>query len=247
VISSGARPAVLSFLLALPAVGVALADNHDQPRRANLDADPYIERVIPQELCEATDGTLHLPQPECAADQFPRRRILVEDVCAAAPYIHRISTVQDYVDQFNVLELDGATERPEIFFTIRSGASGRGGEVRIVRYGESRGDCPKARWLFRYPIKSTLGRIPRGAVGRVSFYASARDLRKRHPGKEVRLVETYVDRDDAFCCPSFRRVSFFRFDRGRDQYLRYRTRVRRIRSARRGGASRLAPSASEIP
>jgi hypothetical protein len=141
--------------------------------------------------------------------------------------------VQDYLDELRVVELDGTTERPEIFFTIRSGASGRGGELRIVRYGESGGTCPGARRLFRYPIKSTLGRIPRGAVGRVNFYASVRDVRKGFPGREVRLVETYVDRDDAFCCPSFRRVSFFRFDRARDLYVRYATRVRRIRAAGR--------------
>jgi hypothetical protein len=44
------------------------------------------------------------------------------------------------------------------------------------------------------------------------------------------MIETYVDRDDAFCCPSFRRVSYFRYRGGRDRYVRYATRVTRIKS-----------------
>jgi hypothetical protein len=43
------------------------------------------------------------------------------------------------------------------------------------------------------------------------------------------MVETYVDRDDAFCCPSFRRVTQFRYSRARDEYVRYSTRVSRIK------------------
>ena len=227
--------------LTLAAVALAGADDGDRPRRANLDSDPELERVLPQQVCEATDGSIHLPQPSCAGDQFSRLRIVIEDVCAGEPHLRTISTIQDYVDDLRVTELDGRADRPEIFFTIRSGATGRGGEMRVVRYGESGGTCPGVHGLFRFPTKSTLGRIPRGAVGRVNFYAFPYELRKRFPGKELRLVETYVDRNDSFCCPSFRRVTLFRFDRDRDRYVRYRTRVRRIRGGSRRHPPKLAP------
>jgi hypothetical protein len=52
---------------------------------------------------------------------------------------------------------------------------------------------------------------------------------KRYRGREIRLTETYVDRDDAFCCPSFRRVTYFRYSGARKRYVRYRTAVRRIK------------------
>lgn len=74
-----------------------------------------------------------------------------------------------------------------------------------------------------------MGRIPRGAAGRDSFDVGLRDYSRRYRGKELRVDETYVDRDDAFCCPSFRRISHFRFDRRRDRYVRYATKVKRIR------------------
>jgi hypothetical protein len=98
--------------------------------------------------------------------------------------------------------------------------------VRIV--DERRGVCPHPRVLFGYPEKSTLGPIPRGAVGRDSWSPVLRDFTHRYRGKEIRLSETYVDRNDALCCPSFKRVSHFRFARARDEYVRYSTRVRRI-------------------
>jgi hypothetical protein len=56
-----------------------------------------------------------------------------------------------------------------------------------------------------------------------------REYTRRYKGKEVRLVETYLDRDDAFCCPSFKRVTYFRFSPRPDRFVRYGTRVSRIR------------------
>jgi hypothetical protein len=221
-------PAAASLLLALP-VAVAVGVER-QILSANLDSDSDLERVVAQEVCEGTDGSLHLPQPTCAADQLSRRRVTIEDTCVGEPYTRRASSVQDYVDRLRVTEADGTTERQEVFFDLRSGATGRGGDIRVVHYDQGKGGaCPQPRALFRYPTSSTLGPIPRGAAGRDSFSAFLRDYRRRYPGKEIRLIETYVDRNDAFCCPSFRRVTHFRFSPKGGEYIRYRTRVKRIK------------------
>jgi hypothetical protein len=139
-----------------------------------------------------------------------------------------ISTVQDFVTRLDVREVDGTTSAPEIFFDARSGATGRAGEARIVRYGGT--GCGMARVLFRYPTNQTIGRRPRGALARNSFSVRVVEHSKRFRGKEVRLTETYVDRDDAFCCPSFRRITFFRYSRSGDRYVPYTTSVRRIKA-----------------
>src|SRR5436190_1393480 len=83
--------------------------------KALLESDAALERVVPQELCEATDGTLHVPQPTCAEDQLSRRRIEIDDTCAVAPYRNAISSVQDVVFKLRLAEADGRTARPEIF------------------------------------------------------------------------------------------------------------------------------------
>jgi hypothetical protein len=209
--------------------GLALAAS-DSPRRANLDSDPALERVVARELCEAGDGALTAPPPACGEDQFPRRRVEVEDSCGGKAYTFAISSVQDFVNRLRITNADRTTKRPEIFFDLRSGATGRGGETQVVRILDERPgrECPSVKILFLYPSRSTLGLIPRGAAGRDSWSPVLRDFTRRHRGKEIRLTETYVDRNDAFCCPSFERVSYFRFARARDTYVRYRTRVRRI-------------------
>jgi hypothetical protein len=198
---------------------------------ANLDSDRSLEQVVPRRLCEAPDGTLTVPPPPCSDDQFPRRRIEVEDSCDGKQFTFAISSVQDFVDRLRVTNADGTTKRPEIFFDIRSGATGRGGEAGVVRILDDRRGttCPRVKVLFRYPSKATRGRIPRGAAGRDSWSPILRDFTRRYRGKEIRLIETYVDRNDAFCCPSFERVTYFRFSRPRDRYVRYRTHVRRIK------------------
>jgi hypothetical protein len=216
------------FWLLLPSLALAAAG--DRPRTVNLDSDPAPETVVAEKLCESTDGSLVPPAPTCGVDQFPRRRVKIEDTCGGQPTNVAISSTQDFVDRLRVTEADGATARPETFFDLRSGATGRGGDIRVVRYDDVVGACPQPRDLFRYPSKRTLGPIPKGAFGRDSFSVAVRNFSKRYRGKEVRVRETYVDRNDAFCCPSFERRTFFRFNRKLDRYARYQSSVKRIKA-----------------
>jgi hypothetical protein len=217
----------VAFLIAASA---AFGLDPDRTRVVNLDSDPEPERIVPRQLCEAPDGTVSLPAPVCGEDQFVQRRIEIEDTCNGAPYTRVISSAQDDVNRLGVTEADGSSERPEIFFDLRSGATGRGGDIRVVRYGKAGAQgCPEPRALFRFPSRRTLGRIPRDAAGRDSFDVALHDYTHRYRGKELRVTETYVDRDDPFCCPTFKRITRFRFDRRQDLYVRYRTKVSKIR------------------
>ena len=81
---------------------------------------------------------------------------------------------------------------------------------------------------MRYPAKATLGALPRRAVKLESWGLNLANYKKSFPGKEVRVGETYLDRNDAQCCPTFMRFSYFRFDREKDRYVRFATRVKRI-------------------
>jgi hypothetical protein len=203
----------------------------ERPRIANIDGGPDLERVLARSLCEASDGTLSPPQgTSCAAGTFPRHRIELDDTCAGQPRSLPLSTVQDFVARLRVTDVDGNPTYKEVFLDVRSGATGRGGESRLVRMrGDGSGGCPRAESLFRYPSRATAGRLPRRAVARSSWDAEVRDYTRRFRGKEVRLLETYVDRNDPYCCPTFLRASFFRLPRGRDHYLRFRTEVRKIK------------------
>jgi hypothetical protein len=195
----------------------------------NLDGDPELEQVIPQEVCATFAGSADTSA--CAPDQFPQRRVVVEDTCNGAAYTRVVSSEQEAVIKLRVSNFEDITPRPEIFFDLRSGAGGRVGEIRIVSWedGPTPGSCPEPRALFRYPSKRTRGRVPKRAKSGDTFDAALREVSKHYAGKELRLRETYVDRNDALCCPSFERITWFGYSAGRDLYLRFRTNVKRIR------------------
>jgi hypothetical protein len=220
----------LTLALFVALASLALGDVAT-PVSANIDHDRQLERIFGQEICDSAGGKRRLPPPPCTDAEFHRRRVVIQDTCDGKPYTRDISTLQDTIDRLRVTNIDGATQRPEIFFDARSGATGRGGDVRVVRYDPPvQGTCWKPHQLFHYPTRTTLGPIPRGAAGRDSFSPFVGNFSRRYNGREIRMVETYVDRDDAFCCPSFRRVTYFRYRGGRDRYVRYATRVKRIKS-----------------
>jgi hypothetical protein len=220
---------------ALAASLVALAQAHtghgvgERPRVANLDGDPAPETVRARSLCQAADGTVSLPQgTQCPTGSFPRHRIELEDTCAGVARVVALSPVQDFVVRLRVLEADGDASRKEVLLDARSGATGRGGLSRVVRMRDDPTGCPRAVSLFRYPSRA-LNRLPRGASARASWDVEVRDFARRFRGKEVRVLETFVDRNDPYCCPTYLRTRFLRLARGRDGYVRFRTETRRIK------------------
>jgi hypothetical protein len=221
-------PILLAIVFIVSFVAGGRALGQDTSKTGNLDSDPALEKVVARQLCEATDGTLQLAQPECGADQFPRRRIEIEDTCGGKSYRRPISSVQDFVDVLRLVNAVGSAARQEVFFDLRSGATGRGGDIRLVRYGGG-GSCPTPHSIFHYPTSKTIGPVPRGASGHDSFSVSLGNYSDRYRGREIRVVETYIDRDDAYCCPTFKRTTHFRFAGKRDTYVRYRTQVKRLK------------------
>jgi hypothetical protein len=214
--------------LALAIPSLAVGQVVTTPKVVNLDGDPVLEQVIPQEVCTSVASRV---AAACTPDQYPQRRIVIEDTCNNAPRAVVVSSVQDTVDRLVITNLDGLTPRPEIYFDMRSGASGRVGDTRVLRWDDpvAAGTCERVRTLFRYPSRKTRGKVPRGARYRDNYGVRVKELSKRYAGKEIRLTETYVDRNDPFCCPSFKRTTYFGYSGGKDAYERYSTRVKRIK------------------
>jgi hypothetical protein len=225
---------VVSCMLAAAIVAAAHAHTGhgvgERPRVANLEGGPELEQVRARSVCQAPGGELSAPvATKCKAGSFPRHRIDLEDTCAGEPRTLALSSVQDFVVRLRASEIDGDAAHKEIFFDVRSGATGRGGVVRIIRMVDGApGTCARAESLFRYPSKAAIGRLPKGASSLSSWDAEVRDYAARYRGKEVRLFETFVDRDDAYCCPTFLRKSFFRLVDG-ERYVRFRSETRRIK------------------
>jgi hypothetical protein len=56
---------------------------------------------------------------------------------------------------------------------------------------------------------------------------SVRNFTRRFRGNELRLSEGWAKRSDALCCPSFEKLSFYRYVPARDRFIRYHTDLKR--------------------
>lgn len=216
------RLSTLVLLLALPAAA-ALAAPLDSPRSVDLDFDGAKETIFTR--CSTFDGK----QTPCRVGDFGmQRRIMLRSSCRGRNVDRAISTRNDFVVQLQVRELDafpGPAQDPrkEVFFEMRSGASGGGVDSRVVRYN---GPCRTVRYLWTYPSRLTVGKPPRRGFS-VSSTGTPRlaNFDRRHEGIEIRLDQFYGGPNDPRCCPVLRRRSYFRYQASVDRYVRYSSRV----------------------
>ena len=191
----------------------ALAFYEPFERRGDLDGDPVVEQVRTA------------PYP-VRGEQWTQVRV-IDDCPNGAVVNRRISGVEESLGHLRLLKADTIAGR-EVFVDLRSGASGRAGEARLVAW-RRRGACSAPRRLFGYDTERS-SRPPRGALrGASSFAARVTNADRRFRGREVVLDEFFITRGGAGCCPSFRKRRYLRYDRRADRYRQYRTRVTRLR------------------
>ena len=142
----------------------------------------------------------------------------------------RVAGPQRKLDQ---LRLRPADTHPgeELFAALHSGASLRRWEVDLVAWRKRSGfPCREPRRLFRWRSVHPTAR-PRGSDGTLStFRIRLRDVTKRYRGLELTLDERFKRRGKRH--GSISKVTYWRYSRARDRYVRYRSLVRR------GGRSR---------
>ena len=203
-------------LLALALCASAVAFQGTVTKQADLDGD-------------AAKETVRSVQVDLAgvADEFDQTEMHVNDTCGSTPVDQRISGQQDNLVTLKLRRIDTRRGR-EVFFDMRSGASARQGEARVVAWRKHAGTpCRQARSLFRY--KSTKPtHAPKGTTGEVSsFEVRVGERSARYHGKEVALAEIFLEPGEPFCCGSVKKVTYWRYGHGRDQYVRYKTKVKR--------------------
>ncbi len=206
----------LALALAAPALGYV----GPETRRGDLDGDRQ-------------DETVRAVRVDLAGveDMFDQTAIEVSDSCPGGPVNRRIAGPQDNLALLRLRRAD--TRRGnEVFVDLRSGAAGRLGEARLVAWRSRAGfPCREPRDLFRY-LSDRHTRTPRGGNGDISsFLIRLREVTMRFRGLEVALDERFTRRRDPLCCGSIQKVTYWRYSRARDRYVRYRTVVkyRRVR------------------
>lgn len=216
--SRAAGAAVLAAAASALAAAPASAFFEPFSRSGDLDGDPGVETV------------------RTALSSFHGQRgtqVRVQDTCADGAELDQpISGTQESLARLNLVEADPEPGR-EVFLELRSGASGRAGEARVVawRAPVEEGDCPDPRTLFRYSTPRSSSRPPRGALpGASSFAVKVRDVETALPGREIVLDEYFLGRRvPAACCPEFRKRRWLYYEPGVERYVAYDVAVKRLR------------------
>ena len=184
-------------------------------RETNLDGDAGRERV----------RTYVRSDPQIGRRAF----VEISDRCPGGA-LRRVVSRRDERLQFLKLVNADTRRGKDVFFTIRSGATGRGGHSRLVAWRRT-GDpqvCRTPQYVFQYTIENPT-RDPTGTRGVAGFDVTLKERESRFPGQEVLLSERFIRSGEAFCCASVIKRSFWRYDETGDRYTRYRTSVRRGR------------------
>jgi hypothetical protein len=198
----------------------------DKPLVADLDGDGTNETVRAHETaCYSPKGE---QKPPCKKDVLRTLFVEVVDSCAGGTKALRLSREMDGVSLARIVDADGDGKARELAFELRAGATGRGVQSKVVSFQAGPGGCVAVRrTLFSYPRPDTIGRRPKGtsfATGDLAI----RDFDPGAPGLELRTRETYARPTDAGCCPSYSRVTYWRFDAARAGYRPYRTKLRKL-------------------
>jgi hypothetical protein len=210
------RKLSLTALLALALCAPAFGFTHTVTKHGDLDGDAAKETVYTAQV--------DLPG---VSDEFDPTQIHISDTCGGATVDQKVSGEEDGVVALKLRRID--TRRgAEVFLDMRSGASARQGETRVVAWRKHAGTpCRKARYLFKYTSRKPT-HAPRGTNGEVSsFEVKVGERSRRYRGKEIALAEVFTRPGEPLCCGSVKKVSYWRYSRGRDKYVRYKTKIRR--------------------
>lgn len=204
------RLATLAVGVLLVAAPVALASHPDRffEAKANLDADPALERVRGEEGSSVDHKSWY-------------GRVSIIDVCGGKERVYRVTRSLRHVVDGSVVQADGRGRR-EVLGVV-TGAE-REGQARLVRLVGRRGVCQRMRELFEYDM-SRPPQPPPPAFELTSFTVEISELEPRFAGREIRLIEQY---QLAGMLSSRQRESLYRYVRARDLYVRYRTTLRTI-------------------
>jgi hypothetical protein len=207
---------ILALALAAPAAGLF------KPKTVsgNLDSDANIEKAVAERVPDPTDPS---------DDTLAQTAVDIVDKCGSNDLQVRVAGPQEALVTLKLVDADTHPGK-DVLADLRSGAAGRAGEIDLVSWRPTTDPqmCAAPHYLFKYKSNHPTHR-PAGTVAMTDFVVSLKDFTRRFRGNELRLSEGWATRTDPLCCPTFEKLSFYRYVPARDRFIRYHTELKRNR------------------
>jgi hypothetical protein len=209
---------VLSIsLLALVVAAPAAAFDRAITRQKDLDGNGDRETIRVRAF-RAPDDT----------GDFARTQVRVADDCPRGRIDRRIAPIHDDLELMRIRHADTRRGK-EVFLVLRDGARSVLGEVRLVAWRRAQGQpCRHPRPVFVYDTGRHTATPPGGTGDIAAFFTSLRNITNRFRGREVAIDERFLAEGDPPSFGSIKKVTYWRYARKRDRYVRYSTMVRRL-------------------
>ena len=209
---------IVLALLLLPASAVAFRGVSD--RHGDLDGDSANETVYTERV--------DLPGVD---DEFDPGVIRIRDRCGAEVVDRRISTSHDGVAALRLRRVD--TRRgAEVYLRHALGRLRPPGRVQGRGLAQAlRHAVPPPPRAVQVPVHQAHPRAQRHHRRDLDLRGQARRACPPVPRQGSDPLETFLRRGEPECCGSVRKITYWRYSRARDKYLRYRTVVKRRMSS----------------
>ena len=214
------RPAIIAAVALALALAAAPASGlfRSKTVSGNLDSDANIEKVVAEKVPDPSDPN---------DDTLAQTAVDVIDQCGGTEFHVRIAGPQEALVELKLVDADTHAGK-DILSDLRSGASGRLGEVSLVSWRPVAGGtpCEQPHDLFKYNAAHPTHPPPH-TVAMADFVVAVKDFTRRFRGNELRLSEGWATRTDALCCPTYEKLSFYRYVKSRERFVRYHTELKR--------------------
>jgi hypothetical protein len=192
---------MVRWLLLVAVLAALAASGHAAPVASACHPDRFLQQRVNLDRDTAKEEVIAVDSHDCRHTSF-KAYVHIRDRCDGIWHTYDLNSDAQVLEQFKIVNADGWTKRPEVFFVTRRLGSPPSGIAEVVRL-DQRSGCARVHTLFAYS--------PQDASLR-GFAVELKNAAERYRGLEIVLTKTYATSE---------RVLTYRYDVKLDRYVVY--------------------------
>jgi len=192
---------MVRWLFLVGVLAALAASGQAAPVASACHPDRFFEKSLNLDRDLAKEEVVAVDSHDCRHTSF-KAYVHIRDRCEGIWHTYDLNSEAQVLEQFKIVNADGWTKRPEVFFVTRRLGTPPSGIAEVVRL-DQRSGCARVHTLFAYSPQDPALR---------GFAVELKDAAARHRGLEIVLTKTYATSEQ---------VLTYRYDRKRERYVVY--------------------------